>query len=424
MEVDEAEPTTVVKRSLASSTPKRGLLRSTLPPNAATSLPATPSASTAPGGSNGASMYSKEYLDQLKSSQLSAPKPNPAAAIPTGDANEFDDLTLSKFGSQTDLAQGKEVSFFFPRSSDVLLYLRRARVDFFSRVSDLTASIPTTNAIAQAKARREELRKTGLVSTQDDYISLSGGRSSVSTVGFANKGGDSRLVREEDELGDGDEDLAQFTGADETVPLGRKANRDAAIKLRGEMGEMIEEAEGDVSEEDEEMKRWEEAQIRRGGEGDRAAKSGSDVSCSPACDLLCSTDADKFVPAGMQKNAKKVYRPMPSQLSSSPQALSLVTDQPHFIRAPTVPNSSTLPSLSAVTSRLSLALSTLESSHTLDRASLDHFTHERQDLDRQERELRAEVEQTEKKSRWFDEFKETVEDWAAFLDEKVSFLTA
>ena len=141
-------------------------------------------------------------------------------------------------------------------------------------------------------------------------------------------------------------------------------------------------------------------------------------------DLLFSTHADKFVPAGMQKNAKKVYRPMPSQLSSSPQALSLVTDQRHFIRAPTVPNSSTLPSLSAVTSRLSLALSTLESSHTLDRASLDHSTHERQDLDKQERELRAEVEQTEKKSRWFDEFKETVEDWAAFLDEKVSFLTA
>ena len=112
MEVDEAEPTTVVKRSLASSTAKRGLLRSSLPPNAAASLPATPPAGTTPGGSNGSSMYSKEYLDQLKSSQLSAPKPNPAAAIPTGDANEFDDLTLGKFGSQTDLAEGKEVSFF------------------------------------------------------------------------------------------------------------------------------------------------------------------------------------------------------------------------------------------------------------------------------------------------------------------------
>jgi len=86
----------------------------------------------------------------------------------------------------------------------------------------------------------------------------------------------------------------------------------------------------------------------------------------------------------------------------------------------TVPQSSTLPSLSAVTSRLSLSLSTLQSSHSLDAASLSHFTHERQDLDKQESELRTEAEKVEKKSRWFREFKETVEDWAAFLDEKVS----
>lgn len=136
----------------------------------------------------------------------------------------------------------------------------------FLRV-DPASTIPTTNAIAQAKARREELRKTG--HQADDFISLSG---SVSTVGFANKGGDSRLVREEDELGDGDEDLADFTGSMEKVPLGRKANREAAIRMRGEMGELIEDVEGEVSEEDEEMKRWEEAQIKRGGEGDRAKK--------------------------------------------------------------------------------------------------------------------------------------------------------
>lgn len=84
-----------------------------------------------------------------------------------------------------------------------------------------------------------------------------------------------------------------------------------------------------------------------------------------------------------------------------------------------VPHASTLPSLSAVTSRLSTALSTLTSSHSLDRSSLDHFTHERQELDQQERELRIEVEKVEEKSRWFGEFKEMVEVWAQFLDEKV-----
>jgi GC-rich sequence DNA-binding factor len=183
-------------------------------------------------------------------------------------------------------------------------------------------------------------------------------------------------VREEDELGDGDEDLADFTGSLESVPLGRKANRQAAIKLRGEMGEMIEEVEGDLSgaeggeDEDEEMKRWEQSQIKRGGNT-----------------TLPTTTSDE--------TKKKTYRPTP------------------------IPQSSTLPSLSAVTSRLSLELSTLQSSNQLDQKSLDHFERERDELNKQESELRGEVEKTEKKSRWFEEFKETVEDWAAFLDEKV-----
>lgn len=85
----------------------------------------------------------------------------------------------------------------------------------------------------------------------------------------------------------------------------------------------------------------------------------------------------------------------------------------------TVPQSSTLPTLSSITSRLSQSLSTLESSHSLDSASLNHFTHERQDLDHQEQELKLEVEKTERKNRWFQDFEETVEIWCGFLDEKV-----
>lgn len=65
------------------------------------------------------------------------------------------------------------------------------------------------------------------------------------------------------------------------------------------------------------------------------------------------------------------------------------------------------------------AITTLSASHTLDTGALAHFEQERADLDKQERELREEVEKVERKSRWFDEFKEQVEDWSAFLDEKV-----
>lgn len=62
--------------------------------------------------------------------------------------------------------------------------------------------LPTSQQIERARVRREELRKAGLSAPagrepDDGFVPLQ--------VGFANKGGESRLVREEDEIGDGDE---------------------------------------------------------------------------------------------------------------------------------------------------------------------------------------------------------------------------
>ncbi|CEQ40115.1 SPOSA6832_01682 [Sporobolomyces salmonicolor] len=319
-EADSDAPSEI-KRSTPSSTSRR-LLRPTLVQSASSSSLANAAAPVpAEAAPSTRSVYSKEYLDELKAGQLVAPRGG-AVAEGAGEREGYDALTKSKFGA------------------DQL---------------DDSASIPTTNAIARAKARREEMRKAGLTGSQaggDGFIPLE--------VGFANKGGDSRLVREEDEIGDGDEDMAAFTGALEKIPLGKKANKEAAVRMRTEMGEMIDDVEMDVAEEDEEMRRWEVEQIRRGGEGRRA------------------------------REERKVN----------------------------LPQAATLSSLSAVTSRLAAALSTLTASHAVDASSLTHFEHERADLDTQEKELREEVVKVEEKSRWFGEFKETVEDWAAFLDEK------
>jgi GC-rich sequence DNA-binding factor len=138
----------------------------------------------------------------------------------------------------------------------------------------MSTSIPTTAAITEAKERRERMRAEGGGTGTDSFISLE--------VGRVVKSGESRLVREEDELGDGDEgkfilidkgprlihddcpDAAEFTGALETVPLGRKANKLAADRMKAGMVEMIEDAEGEEGESDEEAREWEEAQIRRG----------------------------------------------------------------------------------------------------------------------------------------------------------------
>lgn len=108
MDLDDSEgPPTVIKRSTSfASTPKRGLARpNLLSQSSTTSLPPTPSTTTerTPGER---SVYSKEYLDELKNEQLVAPKP---VMIKDDTGDGYDELTMSKFGSgQMD---GKDFTF-------------------------------------------------------------------------------------------------------------------------------------------------------------------------------------------------------------------------------------------------------------------------------------------------------------------------
>ncbi|KAK4050995.1 hypothetical protein OIV83_003124 [Microbotryomycetes sp. JL201] len=327
---DASDSTDDHLQSRAPGSHARRLFRPQQQSNQATlelsSATASPTASqNAPRAEYGGAIYSKAHLDELRANQL----PSRQAA------SSYDDLTRSKFSKQLD--NGDD--------------------------GDMAGPIPSSAAIAEARKKRELLRTSGAQSssaattTQDDYISLQ--------VGFAHKGGDSRLVREDDEIGDGDDDMAEFTGAQDKVPLGKKANKEAAQRLKSGMIDMIDEAEDDDA--DEETREWEQAQIKRGEQ---------------RYETLDNT------------STKRTYIPAP------------------------IPRSAPLPSIDAVTARLSDALSTLESAHSMDSAALVHFEREKVELDEQEQELRREVERVEQKSRWFGDFKLFIEDIAAFLDEK------
>lgn len=157
-------------------------------------------------------VYSKEHLSQLAASTQSTP-------------SKFDELTMSKY-SQAALA------------------------------NEQPEEIPTTNAIAAAKMKRELARKVGHTAGEDDgFISLD--------VGFSSKGGESRFVREEDE-GEGDQFTQDFTGENEIVALGKKARQKSAKDRKAGIGELIDEAEEEDERDDEAME-WENAQIRRAG---------------------------------------------------------------------------------------------------------------------------------------------------------------
>ncbi|GAA5838754.1 hypothetical protein JCM11251_006727 [Rhodosporidiobolus azoricus] len=333
---EDEDDSVVVKRSTPSSTPRR-LLRPTLPTSASSSSIAADSSAAAasPVANASSGTYSKDYLESLKAQQRSTPRSAVVAHAETSEGDGYDSLTRSKFGNEQ---LGNDTS------------------------------ILTTDSIARARARREEMRKSGATAPPagSDYVSLD--------VGFASKGGDSRLVREEDEIGDGDEELAAYTDSLTSLPIGKKANKAAALKLRQEMGEMIDDVAMDVEEDDEEMREWEEAQVRRAGGGDERRHRRDQVD--------------------VMKAGKKPYRAAP------------------------IPQSVPIPTLTAALSRLTTTLSSLQATHTADASALLHFAREREDLDKQEQELREEVEKVEKKSLWFEEMKAEVGDWAAFLEEK------
>lgn len=232
VEIGEGTPFKPTKSRLSEQIKDR--LHST--PTASTSSTQTPASSS--------SMYSKEYLDQLKAS-------TPSRAPRKADEDEVDASGLSQL----------------------------ARNKYATRIDDTTEGIPDPVAIAAARQQRQRaLEKNKHGGNEEDYIPL--GKGQIAIYDDSNKGPhpESRLMREDDEEGDGDEDLAEFTEANDKTYLGRDANKAAARRAKGEKDELIADREAE-DEDDEEVREWEEAQARRAGRyeddiPDQPAKQG------------------------------------------------------------------------------------------------------------------------------------------------------
>lgn len=118
------------------------------------------------------------------------------------------------------------------------------------------AFIPSESSIKVAKEKRERLRQTQ-VTGEDDFISLSVTKRSDEPKG---PHPESRLVREEDELGEGDDgtllftctffiylkslftEFAEYTSAQERIALGKKSRKLEASRRRDTMKELIADA--------------------------------------------------------------------------------------------------------------------------------------------------------------------------------------
>ncbi|KAI6114380.1 GCFC-domain-containing protein [Pisolithus sp. B1] len=298
---DEEDDADAGTFQLKKSSLSRKLTLGTHPANAP---PDTLDQATIGARSNGAPVYDAAYLSELKASMQSTRPPMP-------DHGVYDvDIPM-------DVEDRAIVSLDTPSG----------------------VSIPTQSHIQAVREKRERLRAIG-------------------------PHPESRLMREEDELGEGDDEYAQYTSAQERIALGKKSRKIEAIKRKDAMQEMI----ADADEQDEETVEWEREQLRRGG-------------------------LDPFATASAAPE-KQVYKPAP------------------------IPPPTNLPELGPAIERLAQSLAALKASHTSNVNVAASFSNEQEQLDIRETELRDMVAQAETKRSWFADFKEWMESVATFLDEK------
>ncbi|CAA7262911.1 unnamed protein product [Cyclocybe aegerita] len=286
------------------------------------------------------------------------------ATISTNDSPKYDAAYLEELKASTPSARPPPMNVD-PYDADMSVDLVDVSMQSAEMDTEETMSfIPSESSIKVAKEKRGRLRKMR-DSGEVEYISLSLTRIEDMPQG---PHPESRLVREEDELGEGDDEFAEYTSAQERIALGKKSRKLATSRRKEAMKEMIQDAE----EEDEETAEWEQEQLRRGGHRTPEPSSSAKV--------------------------KQVYKAAP------------------------IPSATPVPSLAPAISRLSDQLALLTTSHAKNSAALNSLAQERAEVDDREKEMREMVEKAESKRAWFGSFKEWVESVASFLDEKYPLL--
>jgi hypothetical protein len=192
----------------------------------------------------------KSTLSQNVSLQKLAHQ-NTASALPnTSYSNDY--LAQLKAATPTRTTLAREPDAVIPYDEDAPM-----------TGEDTTLGIPNEAAIASALARRRRAQDPAAAG-EDDYVSLSADASKLAVYDHA-KGPhpESRLQRESDSEGSGDEALAAFTGSKERLGLRKGGTGEAAARMRREMRDAIEDDAVYVGDEDEDA--WEVEQVRRAG---------------------------------------------------------------------------------------------------------------------------------------------------------------
>lgn len=178
---------------------------------------------------------------------------NPLETLETeqSSASHYDAESLQKLRAETPSLPKSVKSTL--QSDDALLHEK------FPSTMNATidgVGIPDAGAILAAKKKREQMRKGFNITEQDDgFISLNDTEEDKSG---------SRLMREEDDIGDdGEAEFEKYVG--DKVTLDKKMAKTQEKERREGVRELIEEAEEDNDNQSEDMERWEEDMMKFGG---------------------------------------------------------------------------------------------------------------------------------------------------------------
>ncbi|WFD29358.1 hypothetical protein MSPP1_000367 [Malassezia sp. CBS 17886] len=276
-----------------------------------------------------------------------------------------------------------------------------------------------------AAHRREARRAHALAlrkSPEDDYVPLDANVSR--RVALATDEGphpESGLQREEDDLGSGEDEYAELTGATERIPIGHAAEQRQRRARRKQMRSMIDGVWGgapDADDADEEI----DIVVRDSGRPSGAARPRVGPSShlvlrddvALAGDQSLRTPASDAQPADDEDSGDEWER---AQLSR--MGIPAVAERPPTPpKAATIPLTSALPTPTSCLGRLTARMHTLEESAAAHDAQAKDARDALTRLAAEEADAKAGVEALEQKKAWFDELNTFVDTLAAFLDEK------
>jgi hypothetical protein len=169
------------------------------------------------GGEEDRPRYSKEYLSELQSSTPNTPHDMSTLTIEDEDVQMAMDIDPSELEGATVVPAPEQATS-----------------------TTLTSRTPAATILTQAQIREKKERRARLAlqGDADDYIGLSDDEDEEDRLGSKKKK-DSRLIAEDEDLGEGYDEYVEDGG----LSLGRTAEKKARLQAKKEMAELIASAE-------------------------------------------------------------------------------------------------------------------------------------------------------------------------------------